>query len=81
MTCTLLTALLFLGTWGRHSCWGLRAQGWEEGLWPGRRWVRGNPLYLALRRSRVLRALAACTVLSPLGPAGGFQRPIFGWEN
>lgn len=43
MTRTLLTALLFLGTWGRHSCWGLRAQGWEEGLWPGR-WRRAAGL-------------------------------------
>lgn len=44
------------------------------------RWVMGNPLALALRL--VLGAQSPGTVLmSPLGPAGGFQGPVFGQEN
>lgn len=49
------------------------------------KWVMGNPLSLALRL--VLGAQSPGYVHSPVvtespvGPTGGFQGPIFGWEN
>lgn len=42
------------------------------------RWVMGNPLALRL----VLGAQSSgIALMSPLGPAGGFQGPVFGREN